>query len=532
MNQNAETSPPPSTSPAPAEPPAPQPLKKGTGGFIGNVLSLSAAQVISQGLRVATVPLLSRMFGPAAMGVAGVFESVVTTIAPLTTWNYQVAVVLPKKDDEAVNLLAICGVVAAVIAAATAVLVWLWGPALLTLCKAEKLIPYAWTIPLGVLLVGIDYPLTYWNTRQKQFRRQALARVASVGLSVAALIAMGLAMLRTGTYVVFSRVLMLAVTAVVLGAAFLRDDLRFALHAVRPGPMRQAAWQYREFPLYGSWSVILNSASRSIPLLLLAGYFGEEVAGWFSYSVMVVMLPMSVLTDAIGTVFFQHVSAKRAAGEDLAGPFERACRALITISVMPIVLVVLSGPELFGVILGRQWAEAGRYSGILGPWLLVVFVFSPLSQLYSVLGLLRFLLISNVLLFAARVAALVLGGSLLKDPARTLVVFSLSSTVLLFWQIAHLVRALNARAGGLVRHLGVHLLCAAPSMAMIAVCKWLLRLPPAAVVAVTALSVVPYVALIWRREAELRSILLTAVGRKPSGGGRLVSAGRDPSDVV
>ena len=49
---------------------------------------------------------------------------------------------------------------------------------------------------------------------------------------------------------------------------------------------------------------------------------------------------------------------------------------------LPIFLILaFFGPEIFGFVLGEEWAIAGSYAQILTPWLFLNFVFSPFTDI-------------------------------------------------------------------------------------------------------------------------------------------------------
>jgi O-antigen/teichoic acid export membrane protein len=45
----------------------------------------------------------------------------------------------------------------------------------------------------------------------------------------------------------------------------------------------------------------------------------------------------------------------------------------------------LYGEQIFSFIFGENWKEAGLYSEIMAPWLMINFILSPISQIPTVL---------------------------------------------------------------------------------------------------------------------------------------------------
>jgi O-antigen/teichoic acid export membrane protein len=58
---------------------------------------------------------------------------------------------------------------------------------------------------------------------------------------------------------------------------------------------------------------------------------------------------------------------------------------LAKIAMPPTLILIISGPELFSLVFGEQWRNAGEFARWMAPWLYMVFITSPLSTLFSVL---------------------------------------------------------------------------------------------------------------------------------------------------
>ena len=82
------------------------------------------------------------------------------------------------------------------------------------------------------------------------------------------------------------------------------------------------------------------------------------------------------------------------------------------LGLLPFALLTLIAPDAFKLVFGNQWVTAGIYIRWLALWIFLVFVSSPLSSIYMVLGKQRLGFFVNLLMLASRVLALILGGML------------------------------------------------------------------------------------------------------------------------
>ena len=83
---------------------------------------------------------------------------------------------------------------------------------------------------------------------------------------------------------------------------------------------------------------------------------------------------------------------------------------LMFIGILPTVILSMVGEELFMVVFGERWVEAGRYTQILSPWVFFWFISSPLSYLFTVYERQGLSFSVHLMIFITRVISLYIGG--------------------------------------------------------------------------------------------------------------------------
>jgi len=74
--------------------------------FSRNVLTLMTGTTIAQAIPIAISPILTRIYTPEDFGVFALYMSVASLLAVVDTGSYEHAIILPKKDEGAVNIVA------------------------------------------------------------------------------------------------------------------------------------------------------------------------------------------------------------------------------------------------------------------------------------------------------------------------------------------------------------------------------------------------------------------------------------------
>lgn len=469
--------------------------------FAGDVARLASGTSLAQLLTVAATPALTRLYDPQAFGVLALFAALTGLVGVVACLRYEQAIVLPESDVEAANLLVASVASAVAVSAFTLAVVWWGGPSLLALVRAAELGPYLWLAPPAVFASGAFLALGCWCSRTRRFGGLAVARTTGAALAAGFQLLAGSAGHATGGSLAGGVVFGSALSVSLLGLAIYRRDGPLILRSTTWRGMLGASRRYARFPLYGSWSALLNALSTMAPALLLALCFSPATVGYYSLGKRLLGLPTSLLGSSVGQVFYQRAADAQARGrsDELRTVVEDVLGRLVSYGLLPVLLLVLTGPELFALAFGDQWAEAGVYVRILGPWTLLVFVGSPISNLLNVLDRQGAGLLFNVCLLASRVVALLLGG-VAGDARLALALFAATGVAAWTWLSLWLATGAGVPPSRAVRSLAPRvaacLLFAGPTFIGSVVAPS----HPALTIAVAGVSALAYYAVAVRRD--------------------------------
>src|ERR1700680_2879364 len=78
-------------------------LPRASGQFMSNVLTLITGNGLSQLINIAGTLVLARLFAPEAFGSFALFVTMVSFLSVLGGGRYELAIMLPVKDEEGAN---------------------------------------------------------------------------------------------------------------------------------------------------------------------------------------------------------------------------------------------------------------------------------------------------------------------------------------------------------------------------------------------------------------------------------------------
>ena len=396
--------------------------------FLGGVLKLVGGTTIAQAISVLSAPILSRLYTPDAFGTLSIFASLVGVFSVIACLRFDLAIVLPKEENEAASLFNVSLLAATFVAVLSALGLMVWGNQLIQLLEAPDLIPFLWMIPVTLFIQGFHLANISWNTRKKRFGRLSIARIlASLTTSLLPIV-LALIGKASSTSLVLSWIAGTIVFSGVLASQVWKDSWRLFLEYFKVKLLTHSVVRYRKFPLIDFWGSFINNLSWQLPPLIISPLFTPSAVGFYSLANRVLLLPMTLIGNAVSQVFFQRASETHARQSNLAESVEIVFRQLVALGLFPAILLTILGRELFITVFGITWAEAGVYAQILGPWLFFLFISSPISNLFVVLERQELALVMHLIILATRAISLWIGG-VQKDIILALTLWTVSGVI-------------------------------------------------------------------------------------------------------
>ena len=409
--------------------------------FARNVAIVATGTAAAQAITMAFTPLVTRIYGPEAFGLLGTFMAIVGVATPLAAMAYPIAIVLPKDDRDAIGLVKLCILLSFAMAALIACLLWLSGDWLISTLGAQSISGFLFLIPVVMLFSAWLQVAHQWLIRKKEFG--VIARIA-----VAQSFILNSAKTAVGWFNPVGAVLILIATAgsalhaamLFLGAQSRHREIAEGAEQKKPASLKTLAKRHYDFPLYRAPQNLINAASRSLPILMLAAFFGPVSAGFYTLGKMVMGMPSGLVGKAVKDVFYPKITEAAHKGENVASQIVQATLALLAVGIVPFGLVVAFGPSLFSFVFGAEWSMAGEYARWLALWLLAAFVNRPSVAAIPVLSLQRGFLAYEFASVVLRAMAIFMGMIFFGSDLFAIALFSLVGVFLNAFLILWVIR--------------------------------------------------------------------------------------------
>jgi len=401
--------------------------------FVRNVFTVASGTTAVQAITIMFSPVITRLYGPEAFGVLGVFNSMVAIATPVAALTYPIAIVLPKDDSNAKGLIRLSLYTSLVIATLVTLLFAIFGDIVVNLLKIEVLSQYLMLIPLVMIFSSGTQVVQQWLIRKKQFAIRTKAAIAQALLVNATKSGLGFYYPIASTLIVIATLGHALHTLILVGGARVvsrktsQDRTQYQQHNFVH--LKTLAKKYGDFPKYRAPEVLINGISQSLPVLILTAFFGPATAGFYAIGKRVLKLPTQLIGNAIGDVFYPHIVGAAHNHERIGKILKKATMALAVVGIIPFGIIFVFGPTLFEIVFGTDWVMAGNYARWMALWSFFAFINKPSVKTLPVLSEQKFHLNISVISIITRLGGLLIGACFLQNDLAAVIFYSLAGTV-------------------------------------------------------------------------------------------------------
>lgn len=404
--------------------------KKFKSKFIRNVIVMVTGTAGAQAITMAFAPIITRMFGPEAFGVLGTFNAMINIITPIAALTYPVAIVLPKKDEDAKGLIRLSLIVALIISFLSIIIIYLFNKQIINVFNLKEISNYLYLIPLVIIIIGILETTQQWLIRTEQFRitsrvtviQSLVVNSSKVGFGYFNPVATVLVLITVFGNAIYSAMLIFFAKKTTQNN---KNEIKKSSKSIK-----ELAKKYYDFPLYRAPQVFLQAISQGFPVLFLAMFFGPASAGFYTLGRSVLSMPTMLIGKTVGDVFYPKIASTANEGGNVTKLIKKATIGLSLIGIFPFGLVILFGPTLFSFIFGADWLVAGEYARWIAVGSLFQLIGNPSIRSLPVLNAQKFNLIYSIVILIGRLSALAIGYYAFTSDRVAIALFGVASGIL------------------------------------------------------------------------------------------------------
>jgi O-antigen/teichoic acid export membrane protein len=418
-----------------------------SGSFVQNSAWMFASSGISILIQFAFFTILAKIYSPLVYGIFGVFNVYVSTLGNAATLGYNQAFVLPKTDREFSGLLRLTIITSVSLSALVMITMLVAGKSIIGFFGHEEMGNWVYWISPVMLLLALDRITADWAIRNKEFKKQTLWSTTTTLAVKSFNVWYGAIVSATTAGLVYTTFLQHLLRVVFYSWLIIVDFKQKLLERFSSGELLQIAKKYKEYPLYIYWGNVINIFSNNLPAALLPALgFGMQYVGYFTYSLIILDLPIRMLGAGVSSVFLQKAAElSRNNPKELNAKTWKLFKGIFWISILFSALIFLTGEFLYTWLLDPQWREAGILAEILVIFYFFRMISSPISSLYNILRKEKELFLFQITLTLSRIGALWFGAHITSDFFKLMAIYSIVNALMYLFFCLRIFQLLQFR---------------------------------------------------------------------------------------
>ncbi|KKA44114.1 lipopolysaccharide biosynthesis protein [Salinivibrio sp. KP-1] len=387
--------------------------------FLKNVKTLILGSTLSKLIGIAAIPILTRLYSPEEFGVLSLYNSITLLIVPFMTLRYVVAIPLPKKDITSIHILWLCLYLSLGVSVVFFLILFL-----LKNLGVEYIRPlgnYAYLIPISAFLVSYLEVATYWLSRKESYRLiSKFSVIQSIGGGVVKL-SLSLVPISAFGLILGQMVQQFFFLPFFFG--------RRKKTKVMKKNIIKLLFIFSDFAKYRLPAHLMLVLSLQMPILAFSAMYDEDIVGQLSLATMLLTLPVTLVSNSVGKVYYSKVSSIGSNKPDEI--YELTRRLTINLAKLSFpctVLVYCFSPYLFTLFLGEDWMAAGKMASVMSVMLLFQFLSSPILNAFNIFKKQKIVLALNIVRVSLLVSLFAVCHRNNLTPMSTVSIFSATSS--------------------------------------------------------------------------------------------------------
>ncbi|NRA18534.1 MAG: lipopolysaccharide biosynthesis protein [Oceanospirillaceae bacterium] len=357
--------------------------------FIKQVSTVLTGAFLAQIIMLVAAPLITRIYSPDEFGLVAAFWATGSIIGIVACLRYETTIILENNKDDNTQLVFACILITIVMATLTSIVIvasyWTFPDDYNLLSKDINL-----GLPFVVLMLGFSKIADCILTKNKRFLYLAIIAIGSVIVSSSYKILVGYFLSSSYYNLMIGNFIALLFAPIVLFVYLLKLEFK----KIEWPRIMVLLRKYKKFPLIHAPNGFFNTLSSNLPLIIIAGMHGSEMAGYYAIALLVIQRPTIMFGGAVAKVFLQRAANSKE--KDLYNDIQKATLFLVLIGFPPFLIFSYISVDIFTIFFGSAWGQAGEISRLLVPWLFCAFINTPVVQGLVASGKLEVILFYNI----------------------------------------------------------------------------------------------------------------------------------------
>ncbi|KAB1183217.1 oligosaccharide flippase family protein [Photobacterium damselae] len=335
--------------------------------MLRKVTAIISGTLVAQLINVISLPILTRLFTPADIGVQNVFLSTLNILMPLVSLSLPMAIIQTKRNDEKyVNTAAILFT-----------LLFIVFICIFFILFYDYMVSSFGTKHIYFLLIILIMTLFFNSYQQlieyKLIKAGEYSAISKISV-ITSLYLNGFKILGGIFFSNFWCLLVAIFSAVPFKVLLQYNNIKIKkeeiLFSLNTAKIKKTVFKYHDFILYRSPQALLSTLSLSIPLYFITLNSGLSEAAFYSLALTLLMLPVNLIGNSITTVLYPEL-VKIGKSKCAVNIVFKYFFVLVLVGCIISSIIFNFGSPIIDLFLGFKWIKTAEYAS----WLSIIMIF-------------------------------------------------------------------------------------------------------------------------------------------------------------
>lgn len=389
--------------------------------FNKNFALLFTGNSIGQLIPFLLAPFIARIYSPENFATQENFLSIVSMISIVSAGRYDLALLLPAKDDDAKQLLSVSAIILCIIFFIS-LFIPFFADEINNFYKNNLLENVIIYIAPAILFLTLNSILSQWLLRNNKIKTLSISRIFQN-------------LIQNGSYLLLgylgwkeSGLIYGWLIGIILPTIYIfivSGNSIFPINYNKKSALKQAK-EHIDFPLINSIHAFTDIfATQFIIYWLITKNYGALYLGLFALMNRYLRAPINIISSALGQLYYKEASANKSNKQEVFHLFNKVLKIIAFVSAFLLGIILLWGPDLFAIYLGEKWREAGVYAQIMVPAIFMNFLASVVSTSTLIFNKQKEAYLFSIIGYILSFCVLIAGNYLNYDFKSTLLAYSI-----------------------------------------------------------------------------------------------------------
>lgn len=348
---------------------------------VKNTAILISGVMLAQIITFISQPIVTRIYTPEEIGIMSLITALVTMFTPLLGLQYQMGIITAKTDKEANIVSALTFYLLTVMLLIISLGLILYN--LIFPTTFEDIGSWIYIVIPLLLFSGLEKIIDSYNNRFEQYKlMSSIALIRSITSNTIKIL---LGILKLGVFGLIISQFISIIFGIKRQAKYVISK-KNEIFSANFSEIKNVAIRYKVQPLFSMPGLFVTTVSFSILPVLITSLYTVEQAGFFSLSISMLGIPLSLISSNVSKVFFRKATIEKEQKGNFYSTFKSTAILLIIVSTVGFSILWCVVEPMFSIVFGNEWSRSGAFVKLLIPLFAIRFVVTGLMHGFIISG--------------------------------------------------------------------------------------------------------------------------------------------------